>query len=186
MQTRMRSRRTLCGPGSIITPISFRSPKRQRDITDNRCTWGHLASGKASPHDLPPIRRLEYAGKSRGTPGCSARGEGGGGPPSTARREKSSWRPAIVARADLVTPTEVCRYLSTLGIWVCARRSRGPDQQRLQREFTSACRTSAHLGFGFARVGREDRRAKTLRSRSILAQANRVTLTRIRHQLAIF
>src|SRR5262249_17741966 len=33
--------------------------------------------------------------------------------------------------------------LRALATWTCALRSRGPKQDRLQREFTSACRTSA-------------------------------------------
>jgi len=50
--------------------------------------------------------------------------------------------------------------LSALATWACARRSRGPEQKTLRREFTSACRTSARCGLWLARVGREDRRAQ--------------------------
>jgi len=41
-----------------------------------------------------------------------------------------------------------------LATWPCARRSRGPEQKTLRREFTSACRTSARSGLRLARGGR--------------------------------
>jgi len=47
--------------------------------------------------------------------------------------------------------------LRTLATSACARRSRGPKQKTLRREFTSACRSSARWRSVLARGGRRDR-----------------------------
>ncbi len=68
-------------------------------------------------------------------------------------------RPSVVATGERNAESRIALGVSdrsALTTWSCARRSRGPEQITLQREFTSACRTGAGCAYHLVCFGRSD------------------------------